>query len=137
MRVVLDTNVLVSALYSAYGVPAKIVEAITNGLITPCFNEEILAEYADVLSRPRLKFETIRIVELITLLKQFGQDISGFEQSSIPLPDEDDRVFYDVAKACGAILITGNTKHFPLEPIVVTPREFSDTYLGRVGYEAT
>jgi hypothetical protein len=40
------------------------------------------------------------------------------------MPDESDRVFYDVAKTAGAYLITGNTKHFPQEPFILTPAEF-------------
>jgi hypothetical protein len=40
------------------------------------------------------------------------------------MPDEDDRVFYDSAKLAGAYLITGNAKHYPAQPFVVTPAEF-------------
>jgi hypothetical protein len=40
------------------------------------------------------------------------------------LPDESDRKFYDAAKACHAILITGNQKHFPKENFIVSPAEF-------------
>jgi len=45
-------------------------------------------------------------------------------ESNIPMPDESDRIFYDTAKQSGSILITGNTKHFPDEPFIMTPAEF-------------
>jgi putative PIN family toxin of toxin-antitoxin system len=131
MRVVLDTNVLVSALHSADAVPAQIVQSISSGIITPCFCEDILVEYLTVLNRPKLKFSLLRTVELINKIKQFGLYVSDFEKSSFPLPDEDDRVFYDTAKTCGAILITGNAKHFPQEPSIITPREFFNVYLNK------
>ena len=44
--------------------------------------------------------------------------------SDVPMLDEDDRVFYDTAKESGAILVTGNTKHFPAESFIMTPSDF-------------
>ena len=44
--------------------------------------------------------------------------------STVELPDEDDRCFYDVAMSCNATLITGNTKHFPSKVSVMTPAHF-------------
>jgi hypothetical protein len=44
------------------------------------------------------------------------------------MPDESDRKFYEIAKAAGAILITGNTKHYPDEPFIVTPTVFVQKY---------
>ena len=46
--------------------------------------------------------------------------------SNTPLPDETDRKFYDLAKEVGAILITGNRKHYPDEEFIMTPSEFVD-----------
>jgi hypothetical protein len=47
------------------------------------------------------------------------------------MPDETDRKFYDVAKATDAILITGNTKHYPNEPFVLTPAAFVQRYYSK------
>ena len=44
--------------------------------------------------------------------------------SLVPMPDEDDRIFYDTAKESGAFLITGNKKHYPDEPFIMTPSDF-------------
>jgi putative PIN family toxin of toxin-antitoxin system len=51
IRAVLDTNVLMSAMISSAGNEALLVMAINQGLVTPCFSEEILEEYSDVLLR--------------------------------------------------------------------------------------
>lgn len=55
MRVVVDTNVLVSGLLSSSGPPAKIVNAILTGTLIPVMSEATLAELEDVLFRPRLQ----------------------------------------------------------------------------------
>jgi len=46
--------------------------------------------------------------------------------SVFPMKDENDRAFYDAAKATGAFLVTGNKKHYPDEPFILTPREFAE-----------
>ena len=60
---------------------------------------------------------------MIDNIKKFGKAITT-DKSTVALPDESDRIFYDVARASEAILITGNTKHFPNEPFIMTPAEF-------------
>ena len=94
--VVLDTNVLVSALWSKDGIPAKIIHMIPDGRISPCYCEEILKEYEVVLSRPNFGFHISQISALIDNIKKYGKKIIA-DKSVIPLPDESDRVFYDIA----------------------------------------
>lgn len=55
MRVVVDTNVLVSGLISSRGAPARIVEAILNQRIVPVFSKETFSELRTVLGRPKFK----------------------------------------------------------------------------------
>jgi len=57
------------------------------------------------------------------LLKMFGTQINP-PTSTISLPDETDRIFYDTAKSSEAVLITGNIRHYPEEPFIMTPAEF-------------
>ena len=60
-----------------------------------------------------------------SMRKSPKQEKSERKQLNItPMPDEDDRKFYDVAKSSGAFLITGNIKHFPSESFIVTPADF-------------
>jgi putative PIN family toxin of toxin-antitoxin system len=123
LLVVLDTNVLVSALLS-YGPPALIVDLLAGGEILPCFDDPILAEYWDVLCRPKFGFSSVRINRLVQDIIRFGQGIEAPVPSKVPMPDEADRKFYDVAKDTGAMLITGNIKHFSQEPFIIAPAQF-------------
>lgn len=119
---VLDTNVLVSALLSKKSVPAEILDEDTSGRIVPLFDDEILTEYEDVLHRKKFPF-TARAI------KDRGVYVEAGPVDAI-LPDLDDVVFYAVVmekcKDGDAYLITGNQKHFPKEPFIVTPKEMLD-----------
>jgi putative PIN family toxin of toxin-antitoxin system len=123
MNVVLDTNIIVSAALSSTGNPAKIISLIPEKEIQVCYSVGILSEYKDVLSRQRLKIPAEiqkRIINAILKAGILFEPTVGI----IPLPDETDRVFYDTAKGIGAILITGNTKHYPTEDFIMTPSQF-------------
>lgn len=128
--VVLDTNVLVSAFWSADGVPSKIVHLIPDGILVPYYCAEILSEYREVLSRPVFDFSLEQLNELLERLKKHGKLISP-TPSNIQLFDEADRVFYDVAKTGDALLVTGNIKHYPKEPFIMPPLNFYRYVLGR------
>ena len=121
-KVVLDTNVLVSALWSENGNSATIMKMISNGII-PVFNDSIFEEYTEVLNRPKFAFSTNKRESLLAKLKEYGEAVTS-EKSDFPLSDETDRVFYDTAMASGATLITGNIKDYPNEPFILTPAEF-------------
>jgi putative PIN family toxin of toxin-antitoxin system len=125
MKVVLDTNIIVSALLSSYGNPATILDMFFNDEIQAYYSDNILAEYKDVLSRPALYIKPEKAKRFFEVLRDTGTSIEP-TVSNIPLPDEDDRVFYDTARQSDAILITGNIKHYPAENHIMTPREFID-----------
>lgn len=125
--VVIDTNVLVSALLSKHDDAAtvQILNLVFDGTIIPVYNAEILDEYCNVLHRKKFKFTEENIQTLLDVIKIYGiftvQTITNTE-----LPDPKDLVFYEVVmskKDCGAYLVTGNSKHFPIEPFIVTPNE--------------
>ena len=128
IRAVIDTNVLVAVLLSKSEESSviKLIDAVLDGKIIPLFNNEIVAEYTEVLSRPKFKFDReIRelLVERIVFLGE-DADRTAYSES---LPDEDDRVFYEVVLSTeDAYLVTGNLKHFPKTPIVVTPAQMLD-----------
>ena len=128
MRVVIDTNELVSALWSRNNRLAQIIELVISGVAVPCDIVEIIREYQEVLSRPKLAFRFARadVSEIIERIKSDGICVV-VRPSSEPFVDESDRVFHDVAKACEAILITGNEKHYPNEPFVMSPAAFLDS----------
>ena len=127
MRVyaVIDTNVIVSALLSRHSDSATSVirQYLLEGAITPLYNEEIFHEYMDVLHRPKLQLPSLQINEILNAISSSGIML-GRTRTDELFPDSKDIVFYEVALSKeGAYLVTGNLKHFPKNPIVVTPAE--------------
>lgn len=123
---VIDTNVVVSSLFSADGTshPAIVIQAILDGAITPLYNEDILMEYQEVLSRPKFPFSAARVDSIIGAFRDFGLDTQRTEVTDVHFPDPDDIVFYEVKMSVDdAFLVTGNIRHFPRTPFVVTPAE--------------
>ena len=125
IHAVIDTNVLVSALLTSKSDTAtvQVLEAIMNGQIIPLYNEEIISEYEIVLNRPTFNFSEEKVNLYINAIIQKGLLTSRIP-SDIDFPDADDAVFYEVALSKeDAYVVTGNLKHFPKTPIVVTPAE--------------
>lgn len=122
---VIDTNVIVSALLSRHqdSATVKILDYLYGRTIVPVYNDEILEEYATVLRRTKFYFPESTICATLEAIKAGGvksDRISCEEQ----LPDPKDIVFYEVALSVeDSYLVTGNTKHFPKKPFVVTPAE--------------
>jgi uncharacterized protein len=129
VTVVLDTNVLVSALINPTGLPATVMALLLNGKLAVCYDNRILSEYREVLLRQKFHFKKSLIFQLLDYIRQEGEFIAA-EPLRIASISEDDRMFYEVAKTGKAeYLVTGNKKHFPNEDIVRTPKEFVDIYL--------
>ena len=126
-KVVLDTNVLVSALL-ANGPPAIILDLIADDKLKPFYNDFIIAEYWNVLHRPKFDFQPFQVSRMIDDIVRTGIVVEIHEPSVIKLADEDDRIFLDITKVSGAFLITGNIKHFPSEPFIMTPTNFLKAY---------
>lgn len=129
---VIDTNVLVSAMLKWESVPGNIMELAFGGSIVPILNEDIVAEYREVLSRPKFHLTEEIINDIIEAINENGLYVDA-EQLDIELPDPKDRVFYEVVmeerKEEDTYLVTGNIKHFPQKPFVVTPRQMLDIIL--------
>lgn len=129
MRVVLDTNVLISGLLSPHGPPGRILDSLLAGAITILFDDRILDEYREVLARPVFDFEPANREALIAYLESSGLPVAA-PPLPVVLPDPDDLPFLEVAVAERAdALVTGNVKHF--KPVrgkhtvaVNTPAEF-------------
>ena len=127
LQAVLDINVLVSALWTPAGSAAEILELVLTEKIIPCFDDSILDEYRNVLSRPRLALPKPVFNALIREITNKGISISIYP-GKINFKDEADRKFYDTAKFYEAYLVTGNTRHYPKEPMVVSPTKFLKIY---------
>ena len=125
IKAVIDTNVIVSAYITKNleAATSKLWEAVLQCKLTPIYNEEILSEYSEVLRRK--KFGIPEHLVKWALDKIVSNGVRGERVLSDEFfPDPKDVVFYEVAISKeDAYLVTGNTKHFPKKPIVVTPAE--------------
>ncbi len=133
MRIVLDTNVLVSGILSPHGPPAAVLRALLTERVKLCFDERILSEYRDILTREKFSFDRELVEELIAFLEAAGSTTLA-APLSLSLPDAGDQMFIEVAVASRAdLLVTGNLKHFPDRAregvAIVSPREFLDVML--------
>ena len=121
---VFDTNVLVSSLMSKRtdSPTVKLLDFVLDGQIVLLYNEEILEEYKKVLHRSKFEFSENRINAVLDMVAT-GLNM-GRTPSGETFPDADDAGFYEVALSKeGSYVVTGNQKHFPKSPIVVTPAE--------------
>lgn len=113
MRVVLDTNILVSACWKPGGLEAQVADLAIAGQITACISPHVLAEYRDVLSRPKLASVSGRAHELLAALERSAVSAESTTQIAESIDDDDNR-FLECAVAAGAhYLITGNLRHYP------------------------
>ncbi|MDR1000280.1 MAG: putative toxin-antitoxin system toxin component, PIN family [Clostridiales bacterium] len=123
----LDTNSLVPALLPEEGNPAKMWKRFLTGALSLVFNVDIFEEYQDVLHRSRLRIPPEDTETVLAAIRQHGEIVESLPNTAA-MVDEDDSVFYDTAKSARAYLITGNMKHYPQEPFILTPAEFLKLY---------
>lgn len=125
---VIDTNILVSALitHNSNASTVKVLESMFENRFTPLYNAEIIAEYDEVLHRRKFKLTEDQIRIVIDYIKLNGIDSDRFPYDG-DMPDEDDRVFYEVALSEeDSFLVTGNLKHFPHTPKVITAAQMME-----------
>ncbi|RKY36486.1 MAG: putative toxin-antitoxin system toxin component, PIN family [Candidatus Omnitrophota bacterium] len=132
MKVVLDTNVLVSGLLSPFSIPGEIIRLVASGALALCYDARILSEYRNVLFRPKFSFDQIRVDDLLEQIKIYGYVTTG-KLLIKRLPDPDDEPFLEVALGSESqYLITENLKHYPVKKrlgiLVLSPRDFLEIY---------
>jgi putative PIN family toxin of toxin-antitoxin system len=132
MKIVLDTNVLVSGELSPFGPCGEIVRMVSSGELVLAFDARILTEYKDVLTRSKFKFDHERIAAILDLIEHHGKIVAASILTQ-PLPDPDDEPFLEVAIAARVTcLVTGNHVHFPAESCqgvtILSPIEFLALY---------
>ena len=129
MRIVVDTNVLVSGVLNAHGSPGQIVDAILADIVSVLFDDRILDEYREVMLRPAFGFRTADVEAFLDYVEFSGELVLG-RPLKLTLPDASDLPFLEVAVAGRAdALVTGNRRHF--RPItghftvaILSPAEF-------------
>mgnify|MGYP000843724754 CR=1 FL=1 len=128
--VVVDTNVLVSALLSKKDDAAtvQVLSKVISGEIISVYSNLVTKEYREVLARKKFGFSADLVEYLISAIEKYGLPLDP-SPSGISLPDMKDLPFYEVVlekRDNETYLVTGNIKHFPKEPFIVTPRELLD-----------
>ena len=131
MRVVIDTNILVSGLLNPFGPPGRVIDLATAGELVVLFDDRILAEYRAVLLRPRFGFHPDDVRILLEYLEHEGEHVAA-RSMKLKLDDPDDLPFLEVAETGIAdALITGNVRHFrpkygKVRVKVLTPAKFCE-----------
>lgn len=132
MRIVLDTNVIVSALLSPAGPPARVLALVAEARVSVLLDERVLAEYQRVLEYRKFGFRPAVREEIFDYLVDFGERVAG-PFAAVDLPHRQDAKFLEVAIAGRAdALVTGNLRHFPVGARqgvrVLSPAEFMEEF---------
>lgn len=116
IRVVLDTNVIISALLKEGSAPALILSLALEGHIQLCVTEEIFAEFAGVLSREKFQsLDQASVRKALLSIKRKSFWASPSTRINVIKIDPEDNKFLECAlEAKAQYLITGNRKHFPM-----------------------
>jgi len=130
MRIVLDTNVLVSSILKPSSKPAEILNLVMSGKLLLHLDSRIFLEYSSVLKRKKFDFAPKKIEHLLQYFHRISF-LTTPKPLMIHIPDLSDLPFIEVAYKTDSSLITGNKKHFPLDLIKVYDcKEFLDFYFG-------
>lgn len=131
MRIVLDTNVIVSAMLNPNGTPGAILRGVLDGRLRLLVDNRVVFEYSDVLSRSKFRLEPHDVQAFLAFVEHEAEYVTA-PPTDAQFDDPDDRPFYELAVNGGAnYLVTGNTRHFPKNPIVCSPRHFLRVFSAR------
>ncbi|MHB8487557.1 MAG: putative toxin-antitoxin system toxin component, PIN family [Candidatus Acidiferrales bacterium] len=127
LRVVLDTNVVVSALLRPKGAPAAILDSATSRQFRCFVSESLLEEYSEVIARDYLGLDQHRTARFMKDLRKIAMLVVPREKLVIARDPDDNQVMECAIEAEADFVVTGNVRDFPLQfhgVRVVTPRDF-------------
>jgi len=133
VKIVIDTNVLISGILNPSGPPGRIVDFLRNGFLQLVIDDRILSEYADVLRRKYFLryFEESEREDVLDYISK-NSYYTSTRVVVHNMPDEGDVPFLEIALSENAPLVTGNLKHYPRRVrkgcIVLSPRQFINEY---------
>lgn len=131
MRVVVDTNVWVSAALRPTGFASQVVSALATRTFEVVMSDELMRELAEVLWRPRLRERYgLRAEDITATLALVGELVTRISDPSIVAVSRDakDDVFAAVAVAAGAEVLVTRDDDLKRDPAVLA-------YLTRAGCE--
>jgi uncharacterized protein len=113
IRVVLDTNVVVSAHLNAEGYERHVLDLVLAGKLQVVISEVILAEYEGVLRRPKFGIQPRQVSRSLRILRRVARVVNPTRKLDVTRDPSDSR-FLECAEAANAdFLVTGNKRHFP------------------------
>ena len=126
MLIVLDTNIIVSAIKTPNGKAYSLLERVLLGKYKICISSDVMSEYKDVLYREKLNLDKYLVDYLLSWIVVYGIWIEPLptKQEKVVMHDESDRKFFDLAKCLHAKLVTGNLKHYPVHELITSLDEF-------------
>ena len=133
MKIVIDTNVLISGILNPSGPPGRIVDFLRNGFLQLVIDDRIFSEYFDVLRREYFlryfeESERENVIEYISKNSYYTSTRVVVHN----MPDEGNVPFLEIALSENVPLVTVNLKHYPKRLtkgcIVLTPRQFIKEY---------
>jgi putative PIN family toxin of toxin-antitoxin system len=133
LLIVLDTNVLVSGMLNVKGSPGKVVDLVLTNQIQIAYDNRILGEYEEVLTRPELRLDQNKVVGVVDHIELSGIIIEPSDLPKDGYTDPDDIMFAEVFITSNAdALVTGNLRHYkPLleqNAEVLSPAQFLEKY---------
>ena len=130
LKVVFDTNVIVSAALHQTRLPALLLSLALEAKVRLFVSPALLNEYQGVLKRPRFKLHQEDIMELMDKINEKAVIITPTQKLDVFDDEPDNRILECAAKAKADFIVTGNTRHFFLKEFrgckIVTPREFTN-----------
>ena len=131
MKVVIDTNVIVSGLLNPYGAPGEVIRMLVSGALEICYDARILSEYREVLNRSKFRFDKNDIEDVLKYIEHSGCSVAA-GLVEYKASDINDQMFLEAAVCCNAqYLITGNKADFPPHVkglTIISPKGFMDKH---------
>ncbi|MGN0413496.1 MAG: putative toxin-antitoxin system toxin component, PIN family [Lachnospiraceae bacterium] len=121
MLLVIDTNIIVNAIKGGTGSKSyQLMRDVFLGKHIMCVSDAILEEYDDVLHRKQLMLDKRLVDAFMSVVRLYSYRIEPLptDQSHVEMKDEDDRMFFDVAKCLNVKLVTRNYKDYPVHELV-------------------
>lgn len=127
MLLVVDTNIIVRALLTKNTESKSylLIKDILSGVHKMCVSSDMMSEYQDVLNRDELCIDKSKVSFFLSWVRinSFWIEPNQKTSADIAFIDEDDRVFFDVAKCLNVKLVTANYKHYPVHELITTVDE--------------
>lgn len=129
VKVVIDTNVIISAAKSTDGNPAQIFEMLLLEEITSYTTKDIIEEIKEVLARPRIKLNLVEQEFIANNYEKFSIKIQTISKFDMIKEDPDDNKFLECAFDCKAeYIVSGDDHLLKLKEFkgikILTPAEF-------------